>query len=110
MSRKKRNGKKNKPNAAQKAALKAHQVQIGTVTQEAEVPLKSPDPALISDTDNHTVLYSLRVDPALRDKFKACCKRDDSTGAQVLRRYMRAYIEERDPDMHAYAVSRGWVE
>lgn len=35
----------------------------------------------------------IRVDEALRREFIDACKECDTTGAQVLRAFMRAYIE-----------------
>ncbi len=36
----------------------------------------------------------IRVDDALRRDFIETCKSNDTTAAQVLRAYMRSYIEE----------------
>jgi hypothetical protein len=37
----------------------------------------------------------IRVDSRLREDFLRACKKDDLTGAQVLRAFMRSYIENR---------------
>lgn len=44
----------------------------------------------------------IRVDDGLRRDFIATCKTQDTTAAQVLRAFMRGYIEE-----HGAAVRQG---
>lgn len=48
----------------------------------------------------------IRVDAALRREFLEACKAKDTTAAQVLRAFMRAYVEQhgagvRQPDLFA---------
>lgn len=38
----------------------------------------------------------IRVDESLRRQFIGACKQADTTGAQVLRAFMRAYVEQHD--------------
>lgn len=40
--------------------------------------------------------FRIRVDDALRAEFIAACKRRDRTAAQVLRDFMRRYIDEQE--------------
>lgn len=38
----------------------------------------------------------IRVEPDLRSRFLDACKQQDVTASQVLRAFMRAYVEDRD--------------
>lgn len=40
--------------------------------------------------------FRIRVDDALRAEFIAACKRRDRTAAQVLRDFMRSYVDEQE--------------
>lgn len=40
--------------------------------------------------------FRIRVDDTLRAEFIAACKRQDRTAAQVLRDFMRRYIDEHE--------------
>ena len=41
----------------------------------------------------------IRVDDDLRRDFITACKADDKSAAQVLRAFMRAYVNEHAPDV-----------
>ena len=43
----------------------------------------------------------IRVDDSLRYKFIEACKGDDTTASQVIRAYMRSYVEERAARDHS---------
>ena len=38
----------------------------------------------------------IRIDRELREQFLKACKREDKPAAQVLREYMRRYVDERN--------------
>ena len=37
----------------------------------------------------------IRIDKELRERFLEACRKDDKPAAQVLREFMRAYVEQR---------------
>ncbi len=43
---------------------------------------------------NDEVGFRIRVDETLRREFIALCKLQDTTGAQILRAFMRSYVEQ----------------
>ncbi len=40
----------------------------------------------------------IRIDRDLREKFLRACKAEDRPAAQVIREFMRAYVEDKDRD------------
>jgi hypothetical protein len=46
-------------------------------------------------TEERTARLTILVDPRKKAVFEKLCAEDDSTPSQVLRRFMRRYIEER---------------
>lgn len=111
MAKKRKNNKNSKkPSAAQKAAVGAQLVNTTQHTPEslnapygdqakpesniAEAP-STQNQASTSHTQNTkpSVLMSFRVDAQLREDFNACCREQDLTGSQILRRYMKGFIE-----------------
>ena len=40
----------------------------------------------------------IRIDRDLREKFLRACKTEDRPAAQVIREFMRAYVEDKDRD------------
>lgn len=40
------------------------------------------------------ILYSFRVDPELRDAFNQAAKQNDRSSSQLLRDYMRKYVQD----------------
>ncbi len=51
----------------------------------------------------------IRVDETLRREFIEACKESDTTGAQVLRAFMRAYIEQHavQRQAHLFQIEAG---
>lgn len=43
---------------------------------------------------NKTSNYRIRVEPELHQKFLDTCKSEDKPAAQVIREFMRAYVEK----------------
>jgi predicted DNA-binding protein len=43
---------------------------------------------------NKSSNYRIRVDPELHQKFLDACKSEDKPAAQVIREFMRAYVEK----------------
>ena len=50
--------------------------------------------------------FNLRIDPALKAAFTAATEAEDKPAAQVLREFMRAYVERRNRRNFAAVASR----